>query len=353
MNFSTHWAGLLLLAIPLLLLVQWRLRRRGSLRFSSTGHAAHAGRSWRQHILLIPTALRILVLVLLVAALARPQKGKEQIRIVSKGVAIEMVVDRSSSMESEMDFGGKTLNRLEVVKKVFSEFVQGNDDELEGRPNDLIGMITFARYADTACPLTLAHGAVLSYLDSVNLVELDSKENSTSIGDALALAAARLKTAEETLAKQTEKNTEQYEIKSKVIILLTDGRNNSGKRLPREAAQLAKEWGIKIYAIGVGGEVGIVTESTPLGDRKVARYRGVDMNTLQEVVRATGGGCWRAEDAESLRAIHEQIDEMEKSEIESVRYLDYRELFVPFALAALGMLALESLLSCTIFRRTP
>ena len=351
MNFATHWAWLLLLVIPPLLYVQLRLHRRGSLRFSSTGHAAHAGRTWRQRMLLIPTVLRILVLVLLVVALARPQKGKEQIRIVSKGVAIEMVVDRSGSMGAEMEYAGQKQTQLEVVKNVFAEFVQGNGDELEGRSNDLIGMITFARYADTICPLTLAHGALTLFLESVQLVKQRS-EDGTAIGDALALAAARLKTAEEILAQQTEKDANQYEIKSKVIILLTDGQSNAGKRLPREAAQLAKEWGIKIYAIGIGGE-GVTTIQTPFGDYKVATGSGVDARTLEEVARATGGESWLAEDADSLRKIYEQIDEMEKSEIESVRYLDYRELFVPFALAALSVLALEILLSCTIFRRIP
>ncbi len=352
MNFATHWAWLLLLAIPLLLYVQYRRRRRGSLRFSSTGHAAHAGRSWRQRILLTPTILRILALILLVAALARPQKGKEQIHIVSKGVAIEMVVDRSGSMGAEMDYAGDKQKRLEVVKKVFAEFVQGNGEELEGRPNDLIGMITFARYADTVCPLTLAHGALNLFLEKVKLVERRS-EDGTAIGDALALAAARLKTAEETLAQQTKEDKDKYKIKSKVIILLTDGQNNAGKRLPLEAAKLAKEWGIKIYAIGVGGQEGIFTIQTPFGERKVAMGSGVDMHTLQDVAQATGEESWLAEDAESLRKIYEQIDHQEKSEIESVRYLDYRELFVPFALAALGLLALESLLSCTVFRRIP
>lgn len=351
MNFATHWAWLLLLVIPLLLYVQLRLHRRGSLRFSSTSHAAHAGRTWRQRMLLLPTVLRILVLVLLVVALARPQKGKEQIRIVSKGVAIEMVVDRSGSMGAEMGYAGQKQTQLEVVKNVFAEFVQGNGDELEGRSNDLIGMITFARYADTICPLTLAHGALTLFLESVQLVKQRS-EDGTAIGDALALAAARLKTAEEILAQQTENDANQYEIKSKVIILLTDGQSNAGKRLPREAAQLAKEWGIKIYAIGIGGE-GVTTIQTPFGDYKVATGSGVDARTLEEVARATGGESWLAEDADSLRKIYEQIDEMEKSEIESVRYLDYRELFVPFALAALSVLALEILLSCTIFRRIP
>ena len=107
----------------------------------------------------------------------------------------------------------------------------------------------------------------------------------------------------------------------------------------------------QIYALGVGGQEGILTIQTPFGERKVAMGSRVDMHTLQEVARATGGNCWLAEDAESLRQIYQEIDQQEKSEIESVRYLIYRELFVPFALAALAVLALESLLSCMIFRR--
>ncbi|MBN1845836.1 MAG: VWA domain-containing protein [Sedimentisphaerales bacterium] len=352
MQLGSPWALLVLLAIPAALYIRRRLGRCGSLRFSSTGHAARAGRSWRQRAGQLPLILRILVLILLAAALARPQKGKEQIRVVSKGVAIEMVVDRSGSMAAEMEFAGEKRDRLDVVKKVFAEFVQGNDDELPGRPNDLIGMVTFARFADTVCPLTLAHGALARFLEGVQLVQRRG-EDGTALGDALALAAARLKMAEDTLARQTGEKEKSYEIKSKVIIVLTDGQNNAGKRPPRQAAELARKWGITIYAIGVGGGEGVTTFQTPFGAYKVATGPGVDMTTLQEIAGATGGESWLAQDADALREIYRQIDQREKSEIESVRYLDYRELFTPFALAALAVLAVECVLTGTIFRRIP
>ena len=222
------------IAFSLLLLVIgvfWLRRRRKaspSIRFSSIYNAIKAGRSIRQQFLFLPSLLRYVALSLVVIGLARPQEGLERIRDVNKGIAIEMVVDRSGSMGAEMEYKGEVLNRLEVVKEVFEEFILGNKRDLKGRPNDLIGMVTFARYADTVCPLTLAHGALPRFLKTVKKVER-REEDGTAIGDALALAAARLKTAEETLAQQTDQKEREYEIKSKVIILLTDGQNNAGK----------------------------------------------------------------------------------------------------------------------------
>jgi len=351
-RFDSPWAFLVLLAAPVVVWVHTRPRRRGSLRFSSTANAARAGRSLRQRLLAAPLALRLLVLFLLAIALARPQKGKERVRDVSKGVAIEMVVDRSGSMAAEMEHGGERLNRLEVVKRVFEEFVSGNRDDLAGRPNDLIGMIAFARFADSVCPLTLAHGALGRFLETVQLVQRRS-EDGTAIGDALALAAARLRTAEDTLARQNPDRAKDYVIKSKAIILLTDGQNNCGKRAPMAAAELAKEWGIKVYAIGVGGGEAVTTVSTPFGDYKVPVGPGVDTGTLKAVADATGGAAWTADDADSLRKVYAEIDAMEKSEVESIRYLDYHELFTAFALAALVLLAAEAALACTVFRRIP
>jgi len=300
----------------------------------------------------MPLVIRVLVLVLLAIVLARPQKGVEQVRDVSEGVAIEMVVDRSGSMGAEMDYAGERLTRLEVVKRVFQEFVDGNGRELAGRPNDLIGMAAFARFADTICPLTLAHGALGQFLEATHLVQRRS-EDGTAIGDAVALAAARLKTAEETLARQTGRKEDEYTITSKVIILLTDGQHNCGKRTPQQAAELAKEWGIKVYAVGIGGGESVTTIRTPLGDFKMPTGPGVDTHTLEAIARATGGKAWLADDADSLRSIYREIDAMEKSKVESVRYVDYRELFVPLALAALVLIAAEVALSCTLFRRIP
>jgi len=298
--------------------------------------------------------LRTISLVLLVIALARPRRGTEQVRDISKGIAIEMALDRSSSMSAEMELRGKKINRFDAAKMVFESFVLGDKQDLKGRPNDLIGMITFARYPDTACPLTLAHGALPKLLENARIVQRES-EDGTAIGDAIALAAARLKTAEETFASQTmdKDGKKDYEIKSKVIILLTDGASNCGKRSPISAARLAAEWGIKIYAIGVGGNEPVMSIQTFFGVQKFPTGQGVDETTLKAIAKITGGLYRRADTPEALKAVYEEIDTLEKSEIESIRYVDYKEQFVPFALWALVLLCIEVLLRCTVFRRIP
>jgi len=353
MRFASPWAFLVLVVLPLVLLYVSRRGKSGSLLFSSLASARRAGQSLRQRLAVLPVAIRVLAVVLLVIALARPQMGREKVKDVTKGVAIEMVIDRSGSMGAEMDYRGRRLNRLEVVKRVFEEFLIGNDGSLKGRPNDLVGMISFARYADTMAPLTLGHGALLRFLESVQLVQRKN-EDGTAIGDALALAAARLRTAEEDLARfASEEGEKEYEIKSKIIILLTDGQNNYGKRTPLAAAGLAAEWGIKVYAIGVGTEEGISTVQTLFGRFKVPTGTGVDVETLGRIAEETDGIFRLAESEESLREVYEEIDALEKSEIESIRYVDYKELFTPFVLAALCLMLLEVALANTIFRRIP
>lgn len=342
MTFESPLAFLLLLMIPAAMFLYRRARRGSGLHFSSLKTAKASSVSLRRRLLWLPMLLRICALILLAVVLARPRKGIEKVRDLSKGIAIEMVVDRSGSMQAEMDYDGDTMNRLEVVKHVFAEFVSGNNSGLKGRPNDLIGLISFAGYADTICPLTLGHGAIKDFLKTVKLAR--RSEDGTAIGDAIALAAARLKTAEEMLQRQNE--TEKYEIKSKIIILLTDGQSNAGKRLPLKAAELAAEWGIKIYTVGIGGEGGDFFNSFFSG-------RGVDSATLEAIAQKTGGVFRMADDAKALREIYDEIDRLETSEVTSNRYLDYRERFLPFLHLALAFLAMETLLSCTLFRRIP
>lgn len=355
MRFGSPAAFLLLLVLPVLALLLWRRKGGGTIRFSTTTNARRAGWSLRRRLLVLPGMLRFLGLVLIIVALSRPQQGRERIRDVSKGIAIEMVVDRSGSMGAEMEYKGQRLTRLDVVKRVFEAFVSGDGRSLKGRHNDLIGMIAFARYPDTVCPLTLAHGALSHFLENVRMVPQRSNENATGIGDAVALAAARLKTAEETLARQVQEETSKtYEIKSKVIILLTDGEQNCGKRTMEGAGQLAKEWGIKVHTIGVGGRDGVMRSQTIFGSL-LQRFSGggVDEQALKALADATGGIYRLARDAKSLRAVYEEIDEMERSEIETVRYMDYRESFTPFVIAALLLLFIEITLRCTVFRRLP
>lgn len=351
MHFESPMAFLLLLILPVLIYFKFFRTKRGSIRFSSVGNAARATRSFRQKLIRLPDIIRIVALILLITALARPQTGREEIKEVSKGVAIEMVVDRSSSMSQELEYKGENLNRLEVVKRVFEEFALGGSDDLDGRPNDLIGMVVFARYPDTICPLTLAHGALPAFLKNVNLVQT-REEDGTAIGDALALAAARLKTAENSLKEQKE-GTDKYQIKSKVIVLLSDGENNFGKRTPMQAAELTKEWGIKIYAIAIGGGEAVTSIQTPFGTYKVPSRQRVDTSALKAIADKTGGFFREADNAEALIDIYKEIDTMEKSEIESIRFVDYRESFLWLAVAGFLLILCEVILRNTVFRRIP
>ena len=346
MHFNTPLSFILLLLIPFVLW-PWRSRRAGSVRFSSTDDAMLAGKSLRQRVSFVLPLLRGLSLLLLIIALARPQVGTERVRDINKGIAIEVVIDRSGSMREEMKYKGERMTRLDVVKNVFRDFILGDGRGLPGRPNDLVGMISFARYADTVCPLTLAHGALEPLLGNIKLVT-DRSEDGTSVGDALALAAARLKRAEDTLSLQTgkgNKDNADYQIKSKIIILLTDGANNAGQRDPMAAAALAAKWDIKVYAIGMG------SAGSPIFG--FMRGSSADPETLKRIAKKTGGIYRSADSAKALQSIYAEIDELEKSEIESVRFMDYKEQFVRYALLALLLIILEIILAETVFRKLP
>ena len=348
-RFESLWMFLALLLLPLVVYLHARRGSAGALRFSATAYAKRAGTSLRQNLLVLPLVIRVLALLALVIALARPQMGTEQVRDISRGVAIEMVLDRSSSMGAELRYEGRRTNFLEMSKKVFEQFVEGDGKELGGRATDLIGMVTFARYADTVCPLTLAHDALLQFLPTVKLVD-QQNEDGTAIGDAVALAAARLQKAEETLALQSGVKND-YEIKSKVIILLTDGVNNAGERSVEQAAELAKQWGIKIYAIGIG-EGATSSHQTVFGTFRLPG-QGINEEALKMLAETTGGLHRVTDDPSDLRAVYEEIDKLETTEIETTRFLDYREVFPPFALFGLGLLILEVGLGNTVFRRIP
>ena len=352
LHFESPYAFLLLVLIPALPFLLRYTAGRSAVRFSTIANAARAGLSWRQRLYGLPMAIRLIALLCLVIALARPQTGREEVVDISKGVAIEMVIDRSGSMAAEMEYNGRQMTRLDVVKDLFKNFALGDGRNLPGRPNDLIGIIAFARYADTICPLTLAHGALEPFLDTVKLVQVRS-EDGTAIGDALALAAARLEKVDDTLAKQQTGNKKVYDIKSKIIILLSDGENNAGKRDPLEAAKLAAKWGVKVYAIAIGGGSAMQSIQTPFGVYKVPVGHSADTTALKQIAEETGGFFREATDAASLSAIYKEIDKMEKSDVESVKYVDYKEAFLPFALVGLMLIVAEVLLSQTVFRKLP
>ncbi len=351
MQFSNPWLLLLALSPVILFVIYLKRRAWGSLKFSSTDSIRQLKTTWRRRLAHLPAVLRMLGLILLIIALARPQKGTQQIVDASEGIAIEMVIDRSGSMSNEMEFQAEQMTRLDAVKRVFKEFALGNDEDLEGRPNDLIGVITFGTYADTVCPLTLGHGVLPQFLKTIQLPKT-REEGQTAIGDGIALAAARLKTAEKTLEKQVGQE-KTFTIKSKIMILLTDGEQTAGKRNPIEAAKLAKEWGIKIYTIGVGSDEGVRRVNTFFGSRLIRAPSEVDKETLQAIADETGGKFYMAEDAAALREVYKEIDTLEKSEVKSLRYVNYDEVFHWFLYPGLALLGLELLLSTTLLRRVP
>jgi Ca-activated chloride channel family protein len=261
-----------------------------------------------------------------------------------------------------MDYDGQKLNRLEVVKRVLADFVEGDKKGLGGRTGDLIGLVTFARYADTVCPLVLSHNVLTEFLKNTEIVS-QRNEDGTSLGDAVALAAARLKKAEEEIRRRNAqlgfadgdslRAGPDFKIKSKAMILLTDGRNNMGQRDPLDAADLAKQWGIKIYTIGIGSGQAYTTVQTLLGTFRMPMEQDLDEGLLKAIADRTGGFYGRADDAEALRKVVKKIDELEKTEVKSVQYMQYAEHFNVLTLPALVLLGLEILGSCTIFRKIP
>ena len=246
---------------------------------------------------------------------------------------------------------------------MLSEFIAGDKGKLGGRSSDLIGLVTFARYADTVCPLVLSHNVLLEFLKKSEIVTIQS-EDGTAIGDAIALAAARLKKAEDEIENRRAQlgftdegagGTERggFKIDSKAIILLTDGENNAGQYNPLEAAELAKKWGIKIYTIGIGSAHAFTTVNTIMGSFKVAVQQNLDERLLKAIAERTGGFYGRADDSQALRRIVEKIDSLEKTEVKSIQYTQYAEHFGPWTWLALLLLGLEMLAGSTIFRKIP
>ena len=258
---------------------------------------------------------------------------------------------RSGSMGRQMDLGGAVLTRLEAVKHVLREFLIGNGADLSGRSSDLIGLITFARFAETACPLVRDHRAVVQLTDGLQPAQ-QRYEDGTAIGDGLALAAARLKTAEDDLKNRHGAEIgEDFKIKSKVVVLLTDGDNNAGEHDPLASAKLCADWGIKVYTIGIGGG-GYQIFRTPFGTERVPIPDEIDESLLSRIAEMTGGVYFRAKDGDALRNIYSEIDKLERSSIKTVDFFEYRELFQPFGIAACAMLAAQLLLGASLLRRT-
>jgi len=287
----------------------------------------------------LPAGSLALATLALAVALAGPRTGDETTEIEREGIAIVMALDRSGSMDGR-DFvaGDYSVSRLQALKGVFRKFVLGGEAGA-GRPDDLIGLVAFGTYADSACPLTLDHGNLLSILDQIEVAQ-ERSESATAIGEGLGLAVERLLDAE---------------ARSQIVILLTDGVNNAGELDPLQAAELAADHGIKVYTIGVGTNgYAPVPVTGPDGRQYLRRaFVEIDEKTLREIARRTGGGYFHAHDAEGLAATYRAIDDLERTKITEVRYLRYREYYAGFALAALLLIVLAGLASGTLLRRLP
>lgn len=323
-------------------------RQRAGVVFSTLTILDGLGRSTRARFAHTPAFFMAAGVVAMAMALAGPRTADDQTRVRRDGIAIVMAVDRSGSMQArDMVNNDVSVDRLEVVKAIFKEFVLGDDADdtwgsadTAGRPDDVIGIVAFARYADGLCPLTLDHGNVVSILDDIQIVS-DNAEDGTALGEGLALGVERLR---------------GHQARSKVVILLTDGVNNAGEISPQQAAQLAQAHGVKVYAIGVGTQgVAHIPVTHPLtGQRVLQPVRvEIDEETLKAIAQKTQGRYFRATDAHALADIYSQIDRLERTQITELRYLDYHQWYAPFVWSALVLLACGSLLAGTFFRKLP
>jgi len=320
----------LLITIPILIL--WYLKKNrqgaGTLRYSNLGLvktvANLSNKKKYRHGLFV---LRLFAIVLLIVAFARPQSGHSEEKVITEGIDIVVVLDISSSMLAE-DF--KPNNRLQAAKLVAADFIRG-------RQNDRIGMVVFAAKSFTQCPLTLDYGILLNFLERI---ESGMIEDGTAIGMAIANAANRLRDSK---------------AKSKIIILLTDGQNNSGQLDPITAAKVADAFDIRIYTVGVGRRgTALYPVNDPIfGKRYVQMPVKIDEATLKEISKITDGSYYRATNKESLDSIFAEIDELEKTKIEVKQFTRFKELFTKYLFLALGVILVEIILTNTKFRKIP
>ena len=287
--------------------------------------------------------MRALGLLLLIVALAGPRWPDLRTRIATEGIAVMMVVDVSGSMaEPDFTWKGQHITRLDAVKRAFTLFVAGGEgpdgEALEGRPDDLIGLVTFATRPESSCPLTLSHSALLRILAQEEPRTVPN-ESQTNIGDAIAWGLQRL---------------EPSGARRKVMLLLTDGEHNvpAPALKPRQASQLAAKMGVPIYAIDAGGE-----SLTGVADHERSGESAADRanaeHILQAVAKITGGQCFRAHDSQALVNVCRDIDRLERQPIQSFQYRRYYEGYPWFGLAAVVLLLGVRVCEMTLWQTVP
>lgn len=339
LEFREPLFAVLLILVPLIFFLA--RRSQGRVIFSSL-HIIPPTLSLRARLVWVPSFLLSLGAMCFVIAAMGPRIGNQDSEVKKEGIAIMMVLDTSGSMQAldlDNNQDDEEQNRLDVVKDVFEKFVLGIDG-LSGRKNDSIGLIRFAGYADTACPLTLDHGSLVGVAKGIDIVR-EQTEDGTAIGDGLTLAVSRIK---------------RSPARSKVIILLTDGVNNAGVESPFAAAELARTEGVKVYTIGAGTTgMAPVRVQDPFSGRSMLRSMPVqiDEETLKQIAQVSGGKYFRATDYEHLKEVYATIDTLEKTELKQVLFRQYTEYFRH--LVALGILftLMATTLDATYFRRTP
>ena len=318
-----------LLVIPALLVLHYiyieKAGRRPHMRVSTAVPWKKHGRSFMTFFRHVPFVLRTFVLVMIVISIARPRSSEELSKVDTEGIDIVLAMDVSTSMLAR----DLTPDRINASKDIAIEFISQ-------RPSDRMGIVVFAGESFTQCPLTTDRATLINLMKEV---QTDLIEDGTAIGNGLATAVARLKDSD---------------ARSRVVILLTDGVNNSGEVSPQTAAEIAKTYGIRGYTIGVGKEgMAPYPVMTPFGVQVQNMKVEIDEKLLKEVAESTGGRYFRATDNTKLAEIYSEINKMEKAKTTVDSFPVYKELFGPFALAALFALLLELFFKWFIIRRLP
>lgn len=327
------WFLLFLIATVIVLFVQ-RNKKQASLIFSQTKVFKDLPKSLKAKLMILPTVLKLVSLFLLVIALARPQKSDTQVKKNIEGIDIMIALDISDSMLIE---DMKPLNRLESAKETLKNFVNK-------RSNDRIGVIIFAGESFTLVPLTLDYELILSRVEEITTAQQAHIKDGTAIGVALANAAGKLK---------------ESTAKSRVMIFMTDGENNSGTIDPDTGLEIAKGYGIKIYSIGIGkdGPTRIPVYQKDVFGNKVKTYQPFESTVNEDLLgrmgKETGGKYFRANKEDSLGGVFNEIDRLEKTKIDINKYVRYEEIFKDFLLLAILCYLLALLLAHTWLRRQP
>jgi Ca-activated chloride channel family protein len=317
----------------------WAARGAGRVVFSSLRALPAGGHTWRTALAWLPDVMIALAVVGLAIALAGPRKGDKSGRIRREGIGIVMAVDISGSMRAlDLSEKNQELTRLDAVKKVFEQFVLGGGG-LDGRDDDAIGLVAFARYADTRSPLTLDHTNLVAAARQLDFARQD--EDGTAIGAGLELAVERLR--------------DFKNVRSKVVVLLTDGVSNVHDIDEDAAIEDATKAGIRVYTVGAGTN-GVAPIRVDRGDGMTQLMQmpvEIDEALLRRIAERTGGQYFRATDHDSLATIYKQIDKLERSKLEADRFIEYHQYYEWFASIAMALVVLAFALRGTVLRRLP